>query len=803
MAVLKIDNREYNVEVEFSKNNNFLDYENELGITKQFDLNFDDYLSSIFNLNIVDTTPDRIPAILQISEKVFVGTIKIESIAYDGLISKRATVTFISNLNFFETIKNKKCNELDMSYYNNWYRTDDVLHAVRNRLNVSNPNECYTYAIVNYDDKPIHRKRMFNTFHNSYDFTPVLKMKYLVERIAAEAGYSIKYNFDDTTDYYYRRLILNSTKLTKFKATTYEDNYPDSADFSIAERESLYVTHHNDYVNNNSFKVGKTATQSLTLLDSQASTPVTFGVTVSFPSDDSSNDFTSFRNTIGQAVGTFGVTYSTLRWDASNSYLYSGFDVVNQKLYLALDLYIPRYSRTTTVGTISTTHSIAIQNVSINVYRRKNGVTKMVEELPIFFNGTFWGAAIGLETANLNHFSYGVSNSSTDYRVNGVVEFDLTQYFNYNNASANEFSRQPLAHNYSGVLAGEEYLYFKMNGTFIKSGSPPNVPSPEIGRNSFFYNDVSPTYREGTLMNISKDLAPNVEQSKLFKNVLQLLNLKLSVDEQNKIVTLSSHDKFYENVLDISDYFSFDNVTVEYTPNSSFNRFAFQPKDAETTLSKNYKSQVGNSFGYSLFRLSETTDLEHKLELEFTYEVPFMVENEAVTNFIVPSSLPDEKLSIGLISNYEKDSYCGFTLSNNRTISIHTTNIFLSGLNDPEFGTSNNYTYYPSYLPFNNNINPTHTLLFDGNYSVSYPMADTLTTYLNSLHVGKLYSITNKQSRKIQVDIKIADNNKGLMNILTGEYNTVYIKQLMNNFYIDKYTYNDGANILRLELIKK
>lgn len=784
MALLTINGNKYEVELELSKNNNFLDYDFKSTYTKEFEVNIKDgeELITVLNLNSNNAIPSKIPSTLELYSYVINGYCLIKSFEYDGMVASKMVLQFVADIDLFDKLKNNKLTDLDLTRWNFWYNELTAQELMRNRYLPGFPSPLVAMTMVDWSFRRAKKDRIWNTFHSSSDYIPVLKVKHLIYEIFSSHGYGVDFELDNDTQMILDRMVMNTVKMDERDNAVWYDL--DATPPAPKTGGYYAIQHGSNFKNWNSFVVGLTS-----------SNWVEYGVgtaPISFRVDSGTNaNNVALRNTLGQII-VQGTTYSTLRWSLSDGVIYGGFNALSQKVYMNIFMDVPYL--VSSVGTYS------IPDIRVKAYKHKNGTTKLVSDQLIYSLSFGFPNSSNMNITRGNYFSYSVANTTSDIRLEGSLSFDFSQYYN-------NFNVQPLTHNYSGVdIVGEERVWFEVKATtsIVGTVSVGDRYNARLKGNTVLYNEVFNEYREGTVVDIKNDLCPDMTQSDYIKNILQLLNLKIDVDEAAKKIRIYDNNTYFNPTLDISDVFSVEKAKMEYTPNATFKSITFKPLELKNSVGAQYKLINNTNFGETKLNISDISYNSDKvLDVKFSYDVSGLVDNDYGYGMVLPFRAKDDPISIGLIGDTTLNSFNTTNLiSASDSVKSWRTFIWLSGLATNESGTDFFYNYYPTMLPIGNALNPTFSVFITKPTTYTYPINDSYTT-LYDKHAKKIYTLSNVGSRKMEVNIKITNRTDILNNIINSQYKSVYIKQLNSEWYVEEWIYSESTDILQLKLIKK
>lgn len=457
------------------------------------------------------------------------------------------------------------------------------------------------------------------------------------------------------------------------------------------------------------------------------------------PSTSPSTLNVSYRNSLGsEYLGTSSVP--TLRVDELTGKVKSGYDVINQKLSVYLEVDLPNWVNVLTSSYIKNT-------LRFKVIRKKAGVTTTMWDDQIFVL-TNWGA---VAYANPNLF-YSLSSPITtwdllpqfdkSYKIWGTLTFDLTT--NYSSGAGE--SAQPLSHGYIGDT--EEEIYFQV---YSNQDSLGTIPSNRVANrfritdDSYIYNTPTTEVRDGSIIRVNQHM-PITTQSNYISQYLQTNNLIMNIDEKNRKVNIIERNEYYKNYLDITDLFDSNLIRIEYTPTNSIKNIIFKTKENANKISINKDIQLDN--------YSSTTKT-----IDFTYDIP----NK--TNIFSADISGDSKNDFSLIK-----------LERN-----YLDNIYYYDLRNTNINNNISWTVLKSDI---------YTIANQNNIFDDIYLYNNFTKYLQSM----VYT-------EIQLDI--TNETQIIKELIFGKVGVVYIKQLTSYFIIDELIYNDSSKIMKLKLLKR
>ena len=446
----------------------------------------------------------------------------------------------------------------------------------------------------------------------------------------------------------------------------------------------------------------------------------------------------SYRNTLGFEK-VYGITTSTLRIDNNDGKLKSGYDVINQKVSIYLDVDLPNYIN-------SASASFITNELRISACRARNGVETVFWDDRLFqlsSNGVILYANPNLFFERRSPLflwsGTGISQAfDKSYKIWGTLTFSLDSYYGKGLGEETE----PLFHRY--LDGTEEELYFRIY-SYQTSSTNSTTPSNKIqnsfllDKSTYIYNQVSPEVREGSIIRV-KDFLPDLTLSEYFNDY------NITNNVFTRIPTIKDNNLQYKYILnradsiDISDYIINENINIQYNNQNIINNFRVLNKDNSILLNKqlNKKSSINKDLKLN------TNFINYIRNTFYTYQ--YSIENKKTYNILFGKEL-------GKIIYY------------NYRLDLHN----LGSIDNFSILKTSHVRNYIRSLKYNNNIN-----------------------IINNINNIDYY---------IEVDLNVS-SDLSLIDKLMNETLTVFIQQLNSTFTILESIYSDTTYTMKLKLIK-
>tara|TARA_R110002167_G_scaffold54889_3_gene156372 strand:- start:2458 stop:6339 length:3882 start_codon:yes stop_codon:yes gene_type:complete len=683
-------------------------------------------------------------------------------IVYKCTISSKA-------VDFLTEIKEKLIADLNFNRFSHVYNYANIVSSWSHDY-----KNVYTYPLLKNDDS-------LNNYNTS-DFKPAIFYKAYLNRIAQEAGYSIKGSLMDST--------------TEEGAAFDKEVIPFGGVIPLIPQSEY---------DRRKFQAGMNASDfviSDELVPSDFTKPYT-DLTI-FNNDSTGGNFDNggvWNNTTNiYTIDRNGNYDINLNYNIEQSFSSKRDVTITQAASSAIFINFSNPHGYTTAGNLTGTISGTIDyngtytsiTVVDSVTLRYNGISYISDE-----SGTVGIDVIG-DTSYKYYLNFRVSKD------NSFIYFPVTKTLNgYEDlTSANDWtttSSSIITGNYTNIFLREneeisigydinEYLNF----TPLNEGVDYDLKILQTG--SYIKNGVNASaLSDGDTISLNEFIPKNIKQTDLITDIIKRYNAYISVNPDNdKELIIQPRDTFYStsSVLDWTDKKDYNSKdTIKLISDVQTKEFLFTYKQSDTDKNKSYTESVdGDIYGSKKIEFNnDFTKGSNKIETSFT-----------PTPLVYNSNNPIAVISdvSSLVGKGDEPTVCIFT----KDIPTIGNGVWTFTHIDAGITSVNSFTTYPYMGHFDNPFTPQIDINFGENSFLFYNELQNKTNanlysrfwanYINQINTGKL--VTSYFNLN-EVDISFIRNNLNSKIWVKDSY--YYISKIIDYNPIEK-------GLTKIDLIK-